>query len=832
MKKIYYQQDLLSNVSNKKLKVLFKQIGSKLQTIFDEYYDKYSTGDLTDTASILLISNAKKEIKKFYNAVSIPNPLLVLLPNYLVKTNKGLIAIVNKETHPFYNLFEFNFSDVYQQDGVSKHDFSFTINEAQFQKFLIKFIFTTSVSNIEFVAAILKYLFLDAAKEYIEEKSFTSLGTTKTQNTFSYNHFAIDKHTTKNASFVNNKNLFYNFDSEYNFYIKEYENSISSSVIPTSIVPNYYATETYLNTEESDRIKNFVSLDNRLVVTEQSILDTKYFKDYANTIKNIELDEISSLSKISNYMIDSYFSNDKNNQLSSENFPYAAKLSFSNYENDSLISLIEEKKLDTLVVNNSHYLFANKTNLTSDEQFYVVEETITKTLSDSGNYIDYDGESYDITTKLTSSSEIVSNTLHENIFNFITDEQTTKGFVVYKNQDLAFLNPENKKYLNLLKKPIAVFPYLAISAGINKICKEKINYINVINSIELDVYPLCYQVEKVSGNTTDSIISIARNSTNSEITLNDTQLTYGKDYQYKIYAVSLINTFGYMFDNIQYNSTTPSVTGQVSLKEDCKIYKTLVIDENFQIIDNPPTPVDVNIVPYIGVPNKLLFLLNTQNASYFDFAKPIRQQENDFFTKIRKKQNNNLKKVYFETVEDLQAVQIFRFEIAPKKYQDFSNNLYKIVSFKGLSSNSFVDTLEQNKKYYYTFRSIDVHDNISNPTEVFEVQIINNDGALYPIIKIFDMSVKNDFNYQKSFKKYLSINPSLLFTEIQKNEDGTVSIGTNSGLWQQRFKIRVTSKQSGKQFDVNLTYGKKTFNLINNTKDLNSDLTVEKAIDE
>ena len=91
-----------------------------------------------------------------------------------------------------------------------------------------------------------------------------------------------------------------------------------------------------------------------------------------------------------------------------------------------------------------------------------------------------------------------------------------------------------------------------------------------------------------------------------------------------------------------------------------------------------------------------------------------------------------------------------------------------------------------------------------------------------------------EFQYQKSMKKYLSISPSVLFTEFQKLEDNKIQIGsqTDNSLWNQKFKIRVTSKKSGKQFDINLTLNKQVRNLVNNTYDLNSDIVSEAEEEE
>ena len=76
----------------------------------------------------------------------------------------------------------------------------------------------------------------------------------------------------------------------------------------------------------------------------------------------------------------------------------------------------------------------------------------------------------------------------------------------------------------------------------------------------------------------------------------------------------------------------------------------------------------------------------------------------------------------------------------PKSYQDFKNGYVKIAetdvnpfTAQSATAASFIDSIEPNKKYYYTFRAVDVHDKISNPSPVYQVEIINDNGTILPI---------------------------------------------------------------------------------------------------
>lgn len=821
MNKTYYPSNLVTTIPNSKLKLDYKQIGFDLYKLAQTYPELSLATSTTDLTTF--ISSLQDKIVLFFQRLSNIDPMLVLTCNYYYyDSKKNIISKIKKETHPLYELFTISLSDV----ADNKQTFSIEISESKLFVFLLNYIYFNNPTSVDDTIIFnFKYLFMGALEKYLKSSQF-DFG-------FTYEHYAVNVHTTKNLSYLNSQGLYFDFDSEYNFFIKQYENLFSSGSTGSyveSIIPNYYAAELYLDSEKNQILKNLVSLDNKVEVTKEKILSKQYFVDYSKELRKSSPVERLKTSKVKNYLIDSYYSTEQNNTLSSENFPYTGKIKFSNYPIDSLIEVLENKKLDTLSANNCHYIFADNPNLSEDlipfsQNFYVKQQNIFKKQSDSGEYVDIDGISYDLSIKNVVLSESVSKTAVENIFNFVSNSNTQGGFAVYNQQDFSFISKENLKYLDLLKKPASVFHYIYLKTHLEQICNNSLDYFNVLELNALNVYPICYQIEKYNtSNTTSNIITIARNSKNSEVSLNDTQLAYEKTYRYKIYSINLINSFKYAFSDIIRTLSTNTLTGVVTLQKNPYIYKNLIIDKKFEIFDNPPTPVDVNIAPLIDSPNRMLFLLNTQSTKLLEFPKIIRTDDAKKFLNIRRKQNLNSKNILFETVEDLESVQIFRTTTPPRNYRSFEDSLYKVLSLQNITSNSFVDTLEQNIKYYYTFRSIDAHDNFSNPTEVFEVQIINNDGALYPVVSTYNMkqTQDNNYQYQKSFKKYVSINPSVLFTQLVNGENDVVNIGSENGFWNEQFKLRIKSKQSGKCFDINLSFNKIINNLIDNTNSFES----------
>ena len=139
-------------------------------------------------------------------------------------------------------------------------------------------------------------------------------------------------------------------------------------------------------------------------------------------------------------------------------------------------------------------------------------------------------------------------------------------------------------------------------------------------------------------------------------------------------------------------------------------------------------------------------------------------------------------------------------ETMPLAYEDFSDNLLTTVSTLQRDSFSTVyswsmchlDTIIPNKIYYYMVRSVDIHGHKSYPSSVYKVRMINDSGAIYPLVEVIDMDgMVVDSALGKEDNITLGIISPKLF--------GNSSYG-------QTFKIRLISKNTGKKIDLNVTF--------------------------
>ena len=247
--------------------------------------------------------------------------------------------------------------------------------------------------------------------------------------------------------------------------------------------------------------------------------------------------------------------------------------------------------------------------------------------------------------------------------------------------------------------------------------------------------------------------------------------------------------------------------------------------QHVSLLDSPPVAPDATIIPYRGSSDSVLINLNSGVGEYAQM--PVAIEDTD--EEIQRQAYHSATRLefgmpmVFKSDDPPAAFQIFRIETRPKSYNDFKNNMLINIATQGASSTGYKDTIEANKKYYYTARSIDVHGNISNPCGVWEVEIIDENGALYTNIRMVEFEEPIVGKKTIAAKEYIQIAPSLGHTlvdqvELEKQarpaggewddtapQAGTVPLGmAEESIWGKRFKIRLTSKTTGRKIDLDV----------------------------
>lgn len=245
-------------------------------------------------------------------------------------------------------------------------------------------------------------------------------------------------------------------------------------------------------------------------------------------------------------------------------------------------------------------------------------------------------------------------------------------------------------------------------------------------------------------------------------------------------------------------------------------------EDHFILLDSPPIAPDVELLTYRGVSDKVLIMFNSMVDKRVEVPITINPSDVDSIAnqyEAQKIQAGN--PILFES-DDPTMFEIFRLESKPSSYEDFVKGRYHIVGKMNRTSAAYKDTIAPNRYYYYTFRALDVHGFPSNPTEVYEFRLNKEGETMYPSIRIVDFKAKDPPSQKNiSFKRYLKIGLNASQYQIPNSEisrigtpdiiNTDIQIGTSSEPLagsDRKFKFRIKSKNTGKMFDINVTFKK------------------------
>lgn len=386
-------------------------------------------------------------------------------------------------------------------------------------------------------------------------------------------------------------------------------------------------------------------------------------------------------------------------------------------------------------------------------------------------------------------------------------------------------------------------------------------------------YKICKHVVEEDGRIISKPIQkfwISNNPNTELVKFYDTQVKFDARYKYIVYAYKLIIGSKYRYlssqrtdlsqvDNDIYGRKySPSITSfdmdngsqsnpygvdmhetnvavQVELEPTIKIvevpyYGTDPDDAAIvRTYDDPPLPPNIEIVPYVGVDNMFLLNLNSAIGRHEDHVKIIEPSDSVLFEKVREYQEKGEEdKVIFSNDDNPRFFEIYRIEPnpvtgitqKPKNYAEFSGHLHQTIEGPHVSVKQFV---KPNKKYYYTFRSIDDRGNVSNPGPVYEVEMVGNE-LMFPIIKEYTFPKKFEGAPIRHARRFLYVKPNYDQVEVDTIKSGFTDTATKGSpilgtvpeepLFSSEgdksknkiFKIRLTSKKSGKKIDFNVRF--------------------------
>ena len=726
-------------------------------------------------------------------------------------------------------------------------------------------------------------------------------------NTYPYyydHHFEMQKpYNYKNVegSFLNTP-LYVKIKPHYNFTEPKYEGMISDSSVPETILPNMYVflSETQLNNLDpnlgfnpnidpmSEGVKakqkpkgasqylEIMTLGGNLPNVFVDVLNEKGEKTGEKQKKpyfSMWIDKYGDIAKEQPGVIDAHaakllnigicqsdISLLKDYNEKEQMFPMAMEIEFSTDQNTEFAEMLDKHKLGKalmleLMERTTAELTGDDTSLKT-EPFVHASSKQPALIDDNGNldvnhakpfislnanYVEtMDLDQWFMDLKLASyNKETPANAI---FIGMEEGDKTPKDMSVWKK--FLLVNKFGINYKQFVKKKFRKDIDLTFN-GARPAYNET----------------LYYRIEKKIGNQIIQNIYLPNSSKTGVLKYYDTQVKYGVDYTYKIYAYQLVVGTRYAYSKfitpipeqlteeyIAFNAYDPALGdwgfdmeeipwnpwwghAYVDYEPCTKILEIPWYEFTQTMVDNPPPPPDVDFVPYRGIKDEILINMTENNGEYLMHPVSIDSTDEDQHNLIRKAlQVPKGEPILYKGDDPVIAYEVYRTTTKPKRYEDFADKLIKTVDTIK-EGTSLRDKLQPNTKYYYIIRAIDRHFHFSNPSAIFEVELISDSiqnvgglmeltglTAVKPRVKICELDNKIEKSLFKPMRKYLRILPVMEQTMLSDEEkpksaydDKKIKLGlTDASLFGgqegRKFKIRLTSKKTGKKMDVNIDF--------------------------
>jgi len=264
------------------------------------------------------------------------------------------------------------------------------------------------------------------------------------------------------------------------------------------------------------------------------------------------------------------------------------------------------------------------------------------------------------------------------------------------------------------------------------------------------------------------------------------------------------------------------------LEPTIKLTEVLMYSKTITVLDHPPGEVEtaafqrmddsqmIGFMARLDVPQKSAYptTLNTTD----EINKSAYLLSNDL---IEKEISSAVSKSRVSRLE------VYRKPVRPKYFDDFAPN-ERVASIRlnlpnthyKLTNYVFEDKVNVNQNYYYTLRFVNENGIAGQINNITQVELISDGGykyALFERLKASDFVTEENNQPTEIIKKLFEIVPNinqvtinqsdLDFTGNAYEQSELCKIGAlDHSIFDKQFKIRLTSRKTGKRLDLNINY--------------------------
>lgn len=571
------------------------------------------------------------------------------------------------------------------------------------------------------------------------------------------------------SQFNNESEYFYSLRSKYNYFAKGYEEQ--SSAVNERLLPNYYVQKSDLDNQKSNfsnpNKEFFQSIGTTNSITFPSINEQKQ--------RNVIISDLNTVESVA------------------DNYPMYNELKFVSSNIGSMTNFLNKQGLMPLLISD----YSNTANQRQRSFNFLTSEMNAK-----------------VTDNQSLSIFNLSDWIQSQVFDLSTDNVTLPdGY----NRD-SYYSERLKKYI--------------FNGILRTYTKNYLRtYEQVVNTEPCYTEVLFYKIDKYVNNIIGDPVQTFWISNKEQLnTIIDTQIKYGIGYSYDVKQVIMVLGNSYTFSEPTLIPSEQEISAVIDIvnRPSIQVLEVPYFSDKIISIQSPPKRPQVSFSTKMKSDNEIKISLSHQlgeDIGPFTTIETSDLQQLDAMNLFAPNYTTPENEYYFNSDGTAQYYEVYRLDFKPKSYADFAGNkLRDAKSFfekrrESSSSVSIIDFVIPNRKYYYIFRAVNVHNHVSTPTIVYEVEMIQDADDSKLLVKQFEFELPPTYMNTKKFGSLFQVDPALQQRLLDSNQPSLYNKPTAKGtldniklgnaddsLWGKNFKIRITSTTTGRKIDFNLNF--------------------------
>jgi hypothetical protein len=370
-------------------------------------------------------------------------------------------------------------------------------------------------------------------------------------------------------------------------------------------------------------------------------------------------------------------------------------------------------------------------------------------------------------------------------------------------------------------KMIKDYKKLLIAGYIRNISVSKFRtFEQILMGVEGHKQDFVYSMDKWrTARAGDPLQTVFIPSTKNETIFNDTQIKYGETYIYNCSSHFLIVGNKYRYENLSIvtEEDVPYAIVEVHNEPSVVLVPVSMFEKTLTTFQKPPLSPQVKFITENNSSRRIDIYLSATGGEIEQQFEPIfpedQEQENSI-SLIHPDLN-----VMFRDYDESALYQVFKSTKKPDTYLDFDKIDEIRMPFVD-SSAIFRDMqVVPNRKSYYMFRKVNQKGLVSNPTSIYEVELVIDADDSKVVVNTYEFPEPVTSQDTRKFKQLFQIAPSVEQTLFDDEDPALENLGSLKGkiddlkiglvekaIWGRTMKFRFKSTKTGRIIDYNVTF--------------------------